>query len=442
MLSEFPRSRREFVKVAILGAGISGLSTACFLEKKGHSAEIFEGADGWGGLCGSETVDGYVADKAGGHIIYSTDREVLAFVLGVLGEGGAVESRRETRIFHHGSWVTYPFENGLADLPKEEGFQCLKGYVEATFARRNGAAEPTDFHAWCAWRFGEGISRHFMWPYNEKIWNVDLRTLGTAWVRGRVPDAPIDDVLRAAMGIKTTGYAHQAKFWYPRTGGFQKIPDRIRESLTKTNIRLGTPCRKLRRTAAGWEVNGEHFERVVSTIPLRALAAVLDDVPSPIRDAFGGLGYTSLLTVFLALRHDRIPKLSWVYFPHPENGPQNRITFLSNYSPENAPPGCSSVMAEVTYVGSLPGSPESITNDVIAGLERCGILKREDVAWSRTYDNLYAYILYEHGLEARLEQVRRYLSGIGLPIVGRFGNYDYYNSDRCIKAAMDLAATF
>ena len=268
------------MKVAILGAGISGLSTACFLEKKGHSAEIFEGADGWGGLCGSETVDGYVADKAGGHIIYSADREVLAFVLGVLGEGGAVESRRETRIFHHGSWVTYPFENGLADLPKEDGFECLKGYVEATFARRNGAAEPTDFHAWCAWRFGEGISRHFMWPYNEKIWNVDLRTLGTAWVRGRVPDAPIDDVLRAAMGIKTTGYAHQAKFWYPRTGGFQRIPDRIQESLTKTNIRLGTPCRKLRRTAAGWEVNGEHFERVVSTIPLRALAAVLDDVPS------------------------------------------------------------------------------------------------------------------------------------------------------------------
>jgi hypothetical protein len=29
-----------------------------------------------------------------------------------------------------------------------------------------------------------------------------------------------------------------------------------------------------------------------------------------------------------------------------------------------------------------------------------------------------------------------------LPVVGRFGTYNYYNSDRCIRAAMDLAAGF
>jgi protoporphyrinogen oxidase len=430
------------LKIAILGAGVGGLSLAHFLEKRGHSPEVFEAAPTWGGLCASETVDGYVADKAGGHIIYSTDREVLSFILGLLGDGGAVESRRETRIFHHGSWVTYPFENGLADLPKEHNFECLKGYVEAAWARKNGAVEPEDFHAWCAWRFGEGISRHFMWPYNEKIWNVDLRRLGTAWVKGRVPDAPIEDVLRSAIGIRTTGYAHQATFWYPRTGGFQRIADRLRDSLRSTTLRLSTPCRKLRRTASGWEVNGERFERVVSTVPLQELLRVLEDAPAAMRDAAGRLGYTSLLTVFVALSHDRVPKLSWVYFPHSENGPQNRITFLSNYSPENAPPGRSSVMAEVTYVDRPHGSPGAVADDVVAGLERCGILKREDVAFTRTYDNKYAYILYEHGLEERLEALRGWLDSIGLPVVGRFGNYNYYNSDRVIRAAMDLAATF
>jgi protoporphyrinogen oxidase len=429
------------VKIAILGGGISGLSTALFLERKGLRAEVFEAARAAGGLCASETVDGFVADKAGGHIIYSTDREVLSFVLEVLGEGGSVENKRETRIFHHGHYVTYPFENGLADLPKEHNFECLKGYVEAAYARRGGAPEPTDFHAWCAWRFGEGISRHFMWPYNEKIWNVDLRRMGTAWVKGRVPDAPIDDVLRSSIGIRTTGYGHQATFWYPRTGGFQTIVDRIRERLSATRLRLGTPCRTLRKTAAGWEVNGEQFDRVISTIPLQELVKVLEGIPPRIREAFEKLGYTSLLTVFLALRHDRVPKLSWIYFPHPENGPQNRITLLSNYSPENAPPGKSSVMAEVTYIGKLPGTPESVTRDVVAGLERCGMLNSDDVLFSRTYDNRYAYILYEHGLEDRLEEVRGWLKDFGLPVVGRFGNYNYYNSDRCIRSAMDLAAT-
>src|SRR6476620_9328728 len=133
MVSEILPARRQLVQVGVLGAGVSGLSLAHFLEQRGQDVEVFEASAATGGLCGSETVDGYVADKAGGHIIYSTDREVLAFILGMLGEGGAVESRRETRIFHHGSWVTYPFENGLADLPKEDGFECLKGYVEASF---------------------------------------------------------------------------------------------------------------------------------------------------------------------------------------------------------------------------------------------------------------------------------------------------------------------
>lgn len=430
------------MKVAILGAGVTGLSLAHFLERRGHAPEVFEASPAWGGLCASETTGGYVADKAGGHIIYSTDREVLSFVLGILGAQGAVESRRETRIFHHGSWVTYPFENGLADLPPDHNFECLKGYVEASYARKTGAAEPANFHDWCAWRFGEGISRHFMWPYNEKIWNVDLHRLGTSWVKGRVPDAPIDDVLRSSIGIKTTGYGHQATFWYPRTGGFQTIVDRIRESLRTTNLRLKTPCRALRRVAGGFEVNGERFERVVSTIPLQELAKVLDEIPAAVREAFGALSWTSLLTVFLALKHDSVPKLSWVYFPHPENGPQNRITYLSNYSPGNAPPGRSSVMAEVTYVGKPAGPPEAVTREVVLGLERCGILKQEDVAFARTYDNRYAYLLYEQGLEERLGAVRGWLDGIGLPVIGRFGNYNYYNSDRCIRAAMDLAAAF
>ncbi len=430
------------MKVAVLGGGISGVSVAHFLERKGHEVHILEAESRVGGLCASETTDGFVADKSGGHIIYSTDKEVLKFILDVLGPGGSVENERHARIFYRDRYVMYPFENGLGDLPPQDNFDCLKGYVEAAFARRNGAVEPTNFHDWCLWRFGEGISRHFMWPYNERIWNVDLRTMSTDWVRGRVPDAPIDDVLRSSIGIRTTGYGHQAVFWYPRDGGFQTIVDRIRATLTTTKVRLGHLCTSLARTPTGWSVDGEAFDRVVSTLPLRELVKTLRDVPEGIRSAFDGLGYTSLISVFLAIDHARLPKYSWVYFPHPENGPQNRVTFLSNYSPNNAPKGKSSILAEVTYIGKMPGTPQSVTQEVIAGLERCGIISANEVLFSKTYDNHYAYILYEHGLEARLKDVRGWLKDAGLDIVGRFGNYNYFNSDRCVRAAMDLAATF
>ncbi len=428
------------MRIAILGGGITGVTTALFLAERGHEPTIFEASHRIGGLCGSDVVDGYVVDHAGGHIIYSTDQEVLKFILDVLGPDGAVRNERRTRIFHRGRYVSYPFENGLGDLSPEDNFDCLKGYVEAAFARRNGAEEPADFHGWCLWRFGEGICRQFMHPYNEKIWNVDLRTLGTQWVRGRVPDAPIDDVLKSAVGVKTVGYAHQSTFWYPRTGGFETIVHAIAAKLKAGVVRKSTPVKSVLRNGAAWRVNGEAFDRVVSTLPLTELAKVADEFPAAIRTAIGGSRYTSLQTVFVALKHDRLPNYSWAYFPHPENGPQNRITYLSNYSPENAPPGAGSVMAEVTYLGTTP-DPAETARETVLGLVRCGVFGKDDVAFTKVYDNKYAYILYEHGLEERIDAVRAYARSLGLDLVGRFGNYNYYNSDRCIRAALDLATT-
>jgi protoporphyrinogen oxidase len=411
------------MNVAILGGGITGVALAKFLSDQGHRTSIFEADDRPGGLCKSEVVDGFVVDRAGGHILYSADREVLEFLLGVLGPEGAVKSERKTKIFHRGRYVSYPFENGLGDLSPEDNFACLKGYVEAAFARRNGAVEPTNFHDWCLWRFGDGVSRTFMHPYNEKIWNVDLRTLGTTWVRGRVPDAPMDDVLKASVGLKTVGYAHQAVFWYPTEGGFETIVRRLVATLPEGALRLSTPVRSVRKSGDAFLINGERFDRAVSTLPLPRLSAVLEETPATFRKAVEGARYTSLLTVLVALKNANLPDLSWAYFPHPENGPQNRITYLSNYAPNNAPPGRSSVMAEVTYVGDRP-DPEKTARDVVEGLARCGVFATEDVLFTKTYDNRFAYILYEHGLEERVAAARAYANEIGLDLVGRFRNYD------------------
>ena len=184
------------------------------------------------------------------------------------------------------------------------------------------------------------------------------------------------------------------------------------------------------------------FDRVVSTIPLPLLVKVLDAVPAEVAVATAGLAHTSLTTVFIALRNATVPDLSWVYFPHPADGPQNRVTFISNYAPNNAPTGCSSIMAEVTHLGAPSKSTEAIAAEVVDGLAGRGVLRHEDVAFTRTFSNRFAYILYESGIESRIETVRRFASEAGIDTVGRFGNYSYFNSDRCIRAAFDLAATY
>ena len=104
-------------------------------------------------------------------------------------------------------------------------------------ARKCGTAkDPTNLREWILWRFGEGIAKEFMYPYNEKIWKSDLTDMSFDWVSGRVPDAPPDDVLRSAVGIRTEGYAHQLVFGYPEEGGFQSLADATAEP-----IRIGRP---------------------------------------------------------------------------------------------------------------------------------------------------------------------------------------------------------
>jgi protoporphyrinogen oxidase len=392
-----------------------------------------------GGLCRSETIDGFVADCCGGHIIFSKRKDVLAFMLDALGPGGTHQSPRKSAIWYRGRYVQYPFENGLGDLPPEDNFECLKGYIEAHMARKNGAPQPGNFADWCLWRFGRGISEKFMFPYNEKIWKVALTDLSTRWVAGRVPDAPVDDVLKASIGIKTEGYVHQATFWYPLEGGFESVVKAIAKPLDAARIHCGTKVRSVKRTAAGWLVDGRPFDRVVSTIPLRELAPALGDVPPMIRASFDRLAYTSLASVIVAIDEPPRDDRSWIYFPHHEAGAFNRVTHLSNYSPRNAPPGKSSLMAEVTYRGEAPDL-EKLQQDVVRHLHEDGLLDRKRVLFTRAWTNQYAYILYTHDLEENLDRVRHWLAEQGIEILGRFGNYDYYNSDQCIAAVLDWHA--
>jgi protoporphyrinogen oxidase len=355
------------------------------------------------------------------------------------GDDAFVRRDRNTKIRFADRWVHYPFENGLGDLPDQAKFDCLKGYVEAWHERQaNGTGAPGDFGSWVRWRFGDGIAEHFMDPYNEKIWKRPLGELTSGWVAGRVPDAPIDDVLRSAIGIRTEGYLHQALFYYPKRGGFQAITDGIGRAVLP-RVRLRTPVERLTRHKSGWRVNGEDFDRVVNTIPMNELPALVEGMPAGIAEAMRGLAYNSIVCYLVALDRPEHPNLSWVYLPHHEQGPVNRVTYMSNYSPGNAPEGKTSFLFEVTYPGGAPVPGAELEREVLAGVERAGLLDRSDVLFTDRAVNQFAYIVYDHHLDARRAASIRWCEENGIEPLGRFGHYDYFNSDQCVIASRALA---
>jgi len=426
--------------IGILGGGLSGLVLASRLKE----AEVLEREGRPGGLCRSLRVDGFTFDPHGSHVLFSRHPSAMAFYEDLL-QGNVCRRRRNTKVFYKGRYVKYPFENGLGDLPREDAFACLLGYIQAYLAREMGLArKPTNFKEWMYYRFGKGITEAYLLPYNEKIWKTPAERMGIDWVEGRVPDPPLEDVIKASLGIPTEGYTHQLNFLYPREGGVEALVQGLLPKVPK--ILTHFPVKEIRRKGTAWVVSDgreeREYDRLVSTIPIPELIRALPDAPSDVRNAADALIHRSLATVMVGIDRPHINDFSWVYFPRPEDGRFNRISFPSNFSDRVAPEGMSSAMAEITCdVGDeVWSSPdEALAEHVIERADALGVFRRSDVALTRVARTRYAYVVFDRDHRKNLDLVKAYAARMGIPLLGRFGQFDYINTDQVILRALSLA---
>ena len=72
------------MKIAVLGAGVSGLTAARLLKDKGHEVTVYEKESTPGGLARTRYTQGYLYDPHGGHIFNSKHPEVVDWVFSVL----------------------------------------------------------------------------------------------------------------------------------------------------------------------------------------------------------------------------------------------------------------------------------------------------------------------------------------------------------------------
>jgi protoporphyrinogen oxidase len=118
-------------------------------------------------------------------------------MLNLLGNN-KVRKRRNTKILYKECYVKYPFENGLADLPREENFECLFYFLRNLFDKEKGKLNrPNNLKEWCYYTFCKGIADKYLIPYNEKIWKYPLEKTGLEWVE-RVANPPIKAVVKSS----------------------------------------------------------------------------------------------------------------------------------------------------------------------------------------------------------------------------------------------------
>jgi protoporphyrinogen oxidase len=410
----------------IIGAGLSGLSAAYHL---GRDYRILERDGEVGGLCRSVYAKGYTFDLAP-HIFFTGSQYVNGLVNELL-NGDLIRQRRLAYIYMRGTYVEYPFEVNLHGLPQEIIDECIEG------ARNRPELEPINFLDWIRTTMGEGVAKHYMVPYNEKIWKYPLEKMSPEWVAGRVPAPSVEEMVKGAQGKVEREYGPNAYFLYPRVGGIGAIPTalstRVKEISLNSNVSEIQP--KGKRLEVIYTNKGDQkkqeVDRVLSSVPLPELVRMIEAAPEDVIQASEALVYNSLACFNIGVDRSAISDKHWLYYPEKQY-PFNRISFPMNLSPETVPKGKSSIVVEVTYRGPKPDAEET-KNSVRQGLVDAEILRDDDkLEVFDTLDFKYAYVVYDLDHQRNVNLIQTYLKSLGVSSMGRFGEWEYLNMDKAI----------
>lgn len=425
------------MKVAILGAGLSGISTAFFLMKHKEFDEIklFEKADDVGGLCRSIKKDGLVYD-IGPHILFSKDKEMLQLMLDMLDKKNML--KRSNQIIFKNRYIQYPFENDLSKLPQDDLDYCINTFLHNPYENY----EVTNMIQFFLKQFGEGITNTYLRPYNEKIWKYDPAFMNTTMVE-RIPKPTKDEIKRSASGETIDGYLHQLYFSYPSTGGIEAVIRGFQSSLNeKCEILLNESVSNLERCQNKYLIKSANIiyeaDIVISTIPVQELTKAYKNAEANIGRFVNDLHYNSIIIGFIRTKRDlcgdnfafMIPEKDIIFHRI------SKMDFLGeSYKTDGA-----SYMVEITYrkndqIDNM--SNEMLFNEIKKGLIKIGFSeKEEEITLVNLTKHPYAYVIYDLNHQPNMEQIRNYYCNEGVILTGRFGNFEYWNMDKVLREAL------
>lgn len=427
--------------VLIVGGGLTGLGTALHLPA--HVPwQLFEKDARPGGHARTECRDGFYFDKTG-HWLHLRDPGIKTLV-GELFPGDApgralLQVDRKARIFSSGVLTRYPFQANLFGLPPSVISECLLGFIEA-HSDPHSQEPAQNFADFCDKRFGKGISRHFMLPYNRKLWGVDPAEITAAWCSRFVPIPKLPEVVRGAVGDTPPELGYNAHFLYPREGGIETLVHRIVERLPAERLHRGAPLEQIELATRTAVIGGERFpfRSLVATLPLPELCRRIIDLPAHLVPWVERLRCTPVRYLNVATKVPPRSDYHWLYVPE-EKYPFYRVGVYSNAVPLMAPAGCGSFYVELSDRGPLDVA--RLVPEVLDALVTAGILhSKADLLFADLREIEYAYVVFDDNYYPALAALIPFLESYGVYPRGRYGSWTYNSMEDCLMLGREIAA--
>ncbi len=435
-------------KVVIIGAGPTGLGAAYRLKELGHeNFTLYEKSPYIGGLASSFKDDKGFTWDIGGHVMFSHYKYYDECFDKLMGKDYQLNNR-ECWVRMFDTWVPYPFQNNIRYLPKQVTYECLTGLVEAQTKRDHTAA--TNFGEFIDAVFGDGISKHFMRPYNFKVWAHPAEMMNKEWIGERVAVLDVNRAIKnVVMGSDDFGWGPNNQFKFPLYGGTGEFYRRFEKPLAghvqlNKTVDFINMARKEIRFKDGEIVK---YDKLITAMPLDILCNDIlnGEVPREIKKATANLKHSGGYMVGIGIKQPCPSTKSWMYFPE-DNCPFYRVTYLSNYSPYMTPDNKThySLLCETSYSDHKPVDAATVVETTIQGLINCGMLKeedRKDIVSTWTYHAKYSYPTPSVERDGILAQAIPFLEKHEIYSRGRFGmwKYEVSNTDHTLMQGVELA---
>ena len=411
-------------KIAIIGAGISGLSAAHFLKSK-YDVTLFEKENKAGGLIKCRRVNGCLFHICGGHVFNSKRQDVLDWFWSVFQrENEFSKTDRNSVVFMEGGEkIPYPIENHMYLFDDD----TQKHFIKNLFEIRKGInQQPYNFEEFLKNCFGETLYEIYFKPYNEKVWRRNLKNVPISWLEGKLPMPSVEDMIFNNMNhVEEKDFVH-ATFWYEKVNGSQYIVDKLAQGL---KIVYGSNISSIDKIGDKWEVHGQLFDKILFCGNIKDMVKAVKGIDlSKFENDIEALEYHGTTSVFCEI--DSNP-YSWIYLPSKQHE-SHRIICTGNFAKsnnKNLPKG--RITATIEFTDSF--SKEEI-------LENLTRIPLRPTYIDHQY-NRYTYPIQNINTRLLIQELKHNCCDYNLHFTGRFADWEYYNMDAAIGASMDLCKT-
>ncbi len=407
--------------IAVIGGGISGLTIARLMREK-FDVKVFERQSRPGGLIKCKRVNGSLYHMVGGHVFNSKRQDVLDYFWSIFNQEEEFISATRNAAIYLNKPIGYPIENHLHEL---ESDVIQRVIFELLDLEKSNKCAPSNFSEFLQKRFGQTLYELYFKPYNEKIWRQDLRNVSLSWLEGKLPTPTIKEILfNNIHRAQETTMVHSS-FFYPKIDGSQFLVNRMSEGL---DIECDKTIHSIHHIQESntWKINGEHsFDYVIYAGNIKKLSGVVGGSLNIdcFDDQIAALEYHGTTTVLCEIEPN---PYSWIYLPDPKLK-AHRIINTGNFSETNNRAGSKTAIIEFT--------DEIDKVEIIRNLSFTPYNpKYIDHQFTR-----YTYPIQKNDTRTLIENIKQKMEPKGFFLLGRFAEWEYYNMDAAIGAAMDLS---